>query len=68
MRTGAGAGTTVHAFICYLKKEKNAQNATEIKIKCGLFIYLKVIHYCYYTLTEIHFLFTLMEQRTVDAQ
>lgn len=68
MRTEAGGGTTVRAFTRYLKKEKNSQNGSEIKIKCGLFIYLKVIHYCYCTLTEMHFLFVPMDQRTADAQ
>lgn len=39
-------------YVLLKKKKKNAQNADEIKIRCGLFIYLKVMHYCYYTLLE----------------
>lgn len=48
-------------------KKKNAQNAAEIKIRCGLFIYLKVMHYCYYTLLEKGFLLVPNEQRTLNT-
>lgn len=67
-RRRTGAGRTTRAFRRYLKKEKNSPNTAEIKIRCGLLVYLKVIHYCYYTLIEKHFLPVPNEPRTADAQ